>query len=770
MKIGNWEVKIFKAPKIKDSEEEIGSSGTSNIKGVITGEDYIPSLSGNSALIKYDEMRKSDGVVKAAVMACELPIRAANWYVAPASDDPKDVEVADFVSQCLFENMTITWDDFLRQALLMLPFGFSVFEKVFQSVKFNGKDMIGWRKFAPRLQKTIQKWETQEGQDGITQMSYLGAETVSIPIEKLLIFTYQKEGDNWLGISVLRSAYRPWFWKNHIEKIHAIAFERQGLGIPYGKLPASFTQKDRDKMEGMLKNIRANQQQYAILKDGWEMGFMDMKAGTLMDPSETVRRYNREILISVLAQFLDLGSGQTGSRALSADHSSTFHNNLTAVAKTVQDVMNKYAIKQLVDLNYTVAKYPTLEYSYIGLPRYKEVSEALSQLIAQGAVIPDEKLEDHLRQLMSLPKRPEIKEKQTPSTDKPKEEELKSEADQKKQNSEKIKASEFAGWRPLTFAEKKVNLVDISRRMDKASDELRKDLSEIITKSVEDLIRQFQLVMEASTSTEKRNRINNIAVKYLGEYRRALYNSIYDNFEYGKTMAAHEMKKDVPASPASSIQLMSKLADGLTQTMADDLIREGKLALLVGLQKHQFSETVDRIIKVLKSTGKNIAMNASILNVSSAISQGRRATFSIYGSDIYALQRSEILDSVTCNYCMSIDSRIFRKNDSFSKVDAVHSNCRGIWVEIMKEEVEKPPITGIPRALRESFETTNVFEPPKHPIIKKNSPAAEFLLEKQKTMAEEKEYQEMQEARENIAKQNEQLLKLKETIESALDN
>jgi hypothetical protein len=500
-------------------------------------------------------------------------------------------------------------------------------------------------------------------------------------------------------------------------------------------------------MEGMLKNIRANQQQYAILKEGWEMGFMDMKAGTLMDPSETIRRYNREILISVLAQFLDLGSGQTGSRALSADHSSTFHNNLTAVAKTIQDMMNKYAIKQLVDLNYTVAKYPTIEYSYIGLPRYKEIAESLSQLIAQGAVLPDEKLEDHLRQLMSLPKRPKIKEEQSPSIDKPKEEELKSEADQKNKASEKIKASEFSSWRPLTFAEKKVNLVDINRKMDKASDELRKTLGEIISRSVDDLIRQFQLVMEASSSTEKRQRINNIAVKYLGEYRRALYNSIYENFEYGKTMAAHEMKKDVPASPANSIQLMSKLADGLTTMMADDLLREGKLALLVGLQKHQFSETVDRIIKVLKSTGKDIAMNASILNVSSAISQGRRATFSIYGDDIYALQRSEILDSVTCNYCMSIDSRIFRKNDSFSKVDAVHSNCRGIWVEIMKEEMEKPPITGIPQALRESFEATNVFNPPKHPIIKKNSPAAEYLIEKQKAMAEDFE---MQDARKKI--------------------
>ena len=40
-----------------------------------------------------------------------------------------DKEIADFVDWNLFENMTMTWDDFLRHALLMLPFGFMVFEK-----------------------------------------------------------------------------------------------------------------------------------------------------------------------------------------------------------------------------------------------------------------------------------------------------------------------------------------------------------------------------------------------------------------------------------------------------------------------------------------------------------------------------------------------------------------------------------------------------------------------------------------------------------------
>ena len=141
---GGRELKIFKSPV--QSGVEIGVTGTTIFGGFISDEDYVSELTGSEAIITYDRMRKSDGVVKAALLACQLPIRAANWYIEPASEDEKDKEVADFVSENLFNQMSITWDDFLRQALLMLPFGFYVFEKVFASMDYEGKPMIGWRK------------------------------------------------------------------------------------------------------------------------------------------------------------------------------------------------------------------------------------------------------------------------------------------------------------------------------------------------------------------------------------------------------------------------------------------------------------------------------------------------------------------------------------------------------------------------------------------------------------------------------------------------
>ena len=104
MKIGRFEIKLFRSPPQRGVE--LGESGVSIFGGYIIDEDYVTELTGSQAIDTYDKMRKSDGVVKAAILACELPIRAANWYIEPASEEDKDKEIADFVSACLSSLLT----------------------------------------------------------------------------------------------------------------------------------------------------------------------------------------------------------------------------------------------------------------------------------------------------------------------------------------------------------------------------------------------------------------------------------------------------------------------------------------------------------------------------------------------------------------------------------------------------------------------------------------------------------------------------------------
>ena len=98
-------------------------------------------------------------------------------------------------------------------------------------------------------------------------------------------------------------------------------------------------------------------------------------------------------------------------------------------------------------------------------------------------------------------------------------------------------------------------------------------------------------------------------------------------------------------------------------------------------------------------------------------------------SDVYALQRSELLDESTCNFCLSIDGRVFSVDDPLTKVDSFCHNCRGLWVEILKGEVEKPPIEGISNLLRNSFDKSIPFINLEKPIVKKDSLAEKYLKE-----------------------------------------
>lgn len=385
---------------------EIGDSGTPIYSGIIS-DDYNPKFHGQRGVEIYDEMRKSDGTVSAVVQSVMLPILRAKWHLQPVDDTPESVAHKEFIEKALFEIPNTTWSDTLRQALLCMPLGVSVFEKVFEIRAIEGKDYIVWSKFAPRSARTIQAWQTESGEPGIQQRKTAGG-VVSIPMDKLLVFTHQKEGDNYDGLSILRPAYKHWHIKNTLYKIDAIAAERQGLGVPYAKLPEGFSEADRAKAEAILKNMRANDQAFLIIPKDYEIGFLDMFARTTRDLTPSISHHNREIAKSVLAQFLDLGSDATGSFALSKDQTNLFLQSLETVADSVCDIFNRYAIKQLIDLNFEgVEEYPRLCYADISRVDAKALADTYNVLKNSGGLNNDSADEQYFRNLLGLPERTE---------------------------------------------------------------------------------------------------------------------------------------------------------------------------------------------------------------------------------------------------------------------------------------------------------------------------------------------------------------------------
>ncbi|MBU4274967.1 hypothetical protein KKE19_04115 [Patescibacteria group bacterium] len=95
--------------------------------------------------------------------------------------------------------------------------------------------------------------------------------------------------------------------------------------------------------------------------------------------------------------------------------------------------------------------------------------------------------------------------------------------------------------------------------------------------------------------------------------------------------------------------------------------------------------------------------------------------FSEIEDEVYGYQWSAILDANTCNYCASIDGKVISVNDeAFHKYKPgkVHPGCRCIWVAIMKDEINPPPITGIPKKLKPQSEVpASEFKDLKFPLV-----------------------------------------------------
>jgi len=703
--------KIKESKKFKErTRREIGGSGTTNFQGIIDTEEYVSNLIGSQLYKTIDQMRWSDASVQAALLLCELPIRSAEWDVEPASESAQDKEIADFIKKNMMQGLSVSWEDTLRQILLMHPYGCMPFEVIYNITEDN---KIGWGKWAPRLPKTIEKWNVgKSGElESITQRFYKQGNLteVTIPSQKLMIFIHRREGDNYLGTSMLRQAYKHWFFRDKYYKIDAVAQERLGIGIPVITLPDGFTDDDYVKAETMGKNLRGHERAYVVKKTGWEVEMMDLKASTLKDPSTMLEHHTREILKSVLAQFADLGSSSVGSFALSEDQSTLFLQSLDASAKSIEEVINDEIVK-LVDYNWTVEEYPKLTHADIGTRDFKSLAEAIQTLTFSSVLTPDEGLEDYMRKVMKLPERPDdvqpvaqIKQEQTAlnmENQKLEQDQIKKgeKTDKKDVKKDIKKASEH---RELTKAEQRVRFDEIRDYMDEAERRLSNKISSIINREKSALVPIFEEAIKRKDYAE----LHKLRFKVKSMYVQMFQEEMRKLFEFGKLKSSYEIKQPAPATMAEINERITKRAFFLANRHERQLMEELKGIAAVGMMDPEVTdaETLEKVIKGFERFNKkNVPATASLVTTTE-INNGRMYTFESQKDEIYGYQWSAILDTHTCNYCTSMDGKVIGTEDKAFheyRPGAVHFGCRCIWVAILKEEKKPPKFTGIPDILR----------------------------------------------------------------------
>lgn len=383
-------------PHPPKNTREIGDASLM-FNGIISGQEYNSKLKGTARIQQYDEMRLGDAHVAASLKVIKLPLLSANWDIEPGGPGRDNKKIADFVKEQLFNGPTRTWQENLTNILLHLDYGVMPFEKVYE---FLPDGHIGLHKLAVRHPRTVSRWELKNNVDGIEQTTTNGVYT--IPMEKMIIFVNEKEGDNWEGKSVLRPAWKHWLFKDKAELIEIMAMERHGLGVPYGKTGTGSTPEDESKLDEILRNFRANAEGFIRYPSEYEVGLLDMKANSIKNPNDFIKRQEWAIMLNVLATFMQMGSGAVGSFALFEGSNTFFLMALEYVAKHVCQTIDKYLIKDLVKMNFDTDVYPTLKYDKLGTIDIQALTTALQRGVQTG-VLHTDGLEPVLREAMNLP-------------------------------------------------------------------------------------------------------------------------------------------------------------------------------------------------------------------------------------------------------------------------------------------------------------------------------------------------------------------------------
>jgi len=375
--------------------EEVGATGVSFFAGAIQTEEFNSSLRGRTGALTYDKMRRTDAQVYAILNVIKLPIRSATWFI-----DSEDEKVKDFLEEALFERLD--FDDLLRHALLMLDFGFEVLEKVWE--EDGGKWWI--KKMAHRAQTTLWKWQTDENGDfqGFVQNARKNEifQTIPIPAEKLALFSFQREGNNFEGISILRACYKHWFIKDGIYRIDAIAHERFGIGVPYAKAPEHYTPDDKDAALLLMKQYKAGEKAHFFIPPDWEFGIMGADDSTRYNPMESIKHHDEMISRAVLASFLNFGTTGTGSRATADSLTDLYMNALGAIAEQIRQNIQDQIIEQLLEFNFNNAK-ATLRFADLETRKRDELASGLEKLVKARLLSPDADLEKWARDVWDLP-------------------------------------------------------------------------------------------------------------------------------------------------------------------------------------------------------------------------------------------------------------------------------------------------------------------------------------------------------------------------------
>lgn len=378
--------------------------------------EYIPELHWPLAGDVYNRMR-NDAQIAGSLNAWMLPIRRADWHVDAAGCRPTVYRmVADDLGLPILgqeprpsgaRRRRVVWSDHLRIALSLRGiFGHAPFEQTYDT----STGIARLSMLVERLPKTIYRIfvdQTTGDIDYVTQNRYAGQpEPPQIKRNQLVWYVNDREGLGWRGRSLMRPSYPYWLIKDQMLRVQATGHRRWNNGIATAQaLPGtSPTPQQMDEAANAVQGYRAGEFAGAAMPPGFRLAVEGI-TGQLPDTLGFTRYLDEQISISFLTQWLNLGTTQSGARALAETFVDMFTQSIQDFGDAQADQATAQIVVPLVNTNWGEDEpAPRIVCGNVGA-NHTLTATAIAALYTCGALSGDPELENAIRQMFKLPLR-----------------------------------------------------------------------------------------------------------------------------------------------------------------------------------------------------------------------------------------------------------------------------------------------------------------------------------------------------------------------------
>lgn len=397
--------------------------------GMSTPDDYVDRMRNPITRMEVFEEMGNDDAVHTGIDARRQEICAANWSLTTEDKSDLGTQILEYTEDTIYPFL----DDILR--LLgggAMQYGFGALEPVLQwsnapivssisrgrttrATRSGDTERIYLRKLAHIRQPGVWSFMIAGSKDPsgalpgdllkIRQYVFDGVsfDQRDIPAEKSLLWVYNKQGDDHWGVPPTRHCYKGYTFKQQIERLNLLHLDKFAVGTPIAEEGEAWGPAERTRLATFLKDWRSGAHNYIIHPAGGSITIAGDDGKTTMSMLEWVRYYNLAIAKTFLTQQTELGSTETGARALGEVFYSQMAGIVQADCEALANLINNQLIVPLVRYNFGEQdQYPIFAPSQ-RVRAGTGVASVIQQLINAGAIHVRPEDEAYLRDVFELP-------------------------------------------------------------------------------------------------------------------------------------------------------------------------------------------------------------------------------------------------------------------------------------------------------------------------------------------------------------------------------